>query len=111
MIKLEDLTVEVIKTAMLSQRIVLFPNGYGLNIMGGPFVCGDGIDTFDVSVIKHNFKTDSDVDYFGLDFSKYSPEELSIDLVCVDNLETDGWFYINKDELINIMERVRSLEK
>jgi len=111
MIKLEDLTVEFIKTAMLSQRIVLFPNGYGLNIMGGPFVCGDGVNTFDVSVIKHNFKTDKDIDYFGLDFSKYSPEELSVNVVYVDNLESNGWFYLNKNELINVIERVRNLEK
>lgn len=111
MIKLEDLTVEFIKTAMLSQRIILFPNGYGLNIMGGPFVCGDGVNTFDVSVIKHNFITNEDIDYFSLDFSKYSPEELSFELVYVDNLNTEGWFYLTKEEVSSIANKVRDLEK
>lgn len=111
MIKLEDLTVEFIKTAMLSQRIVLFPNGYGLSIMGGPFVCGDGINTFDVSVIKHNFVTKEDIDYFSLDFSKYSSEELSFKLVYVDYLNTESWFYLTKDELSSIANKVRDLEK
>ena len=111
MIKLEDLTVEFIKTAMLSQRIVLFPNGYGLSIMGGPFVCGDGVDTFDVAIIKHNFKTDKDIDYFGLDFSKYSEDELSFRLVYVDKLNTDTWFYVSREELSSIAIEVENLEK
>jgi hypothetical protein len=109
MIKLEDLTVEFIKTAMLSQRIVLFPNGYGLSIMGGPFVCGDGIDTFDVSVIKHNFKTDKCIDYFGLDFSKYSDNELSFNQVCSNNNSPNVWFYVNKRELDSIINQVSNL--
>jgi len=110
MIKLEDLTVEFIKTAMLSQRIVLFPNGYGLNIMGGPFVCGDGINTFDVSVIKHNFKTDKDVDYFGLEFSKYDEKDLEFELVYVDNLGYDCRLYVTKEEIYSIAAKVETLE-
>lgn len=110
MIKLEDLTVEFIKTAMLSQRVVLFPNGYGLNIMGGPFVCGDGIDTFDVAIIKHNFKTDVAVDYFGLEFSNYNEKDLEFKLVYVDNLGYDCLAYLSKDEVYSVAIKVESLK-
>jgi len=104
-----DLTPECVKTAMFTQRIVLFPNGYGLSIISGPFAYGDGVNTFEIAVIKHNFSCDNDVDYFGLDFSKFSKEELKFHIVYPEGICNDVLSYVNRDEFDSIVDKVKSL--
>lgn len=104
-----NLTPEYIKTAMLTHKVVLFPNGYGLSIVSGPFAYGDGIHTFEIGVIKHNFKCDSAIDYFGLDFSKYSEEELTFHLVYPKEICDDVLGYVNKNEVDSIASKVQNL--
>lgn len=105
-----DLTPEYIKTAMMSQRIVLFPNGYGLSIIGGHYAYGDGVHTFEIAVIKHNFKTDKDVDYFGLDFSNYSKDDLMFKLVYPPEICNNNVLgYVKESEFNTIVEKVKRL--
>ena len=107
--KILDLTPEFIKTVMMTQRVILFPNGYGLSVTGGPYVCGDGKNTFDISIIKHKLNTDVDIDYFALDFTKYSEDELKFDFICAEELGIESWFYVDKNELDVIADKVRSI--
>lgn len=105
-----DLTPEYVKTAMLMHRIVLFPNGYGLSIVSGPFAYGDGVNTFEVGVIKHKFKCDNDVDYFGLDFSQFTKEDLEFHLVYPEGIcSNDVLSYVNKDDFDSIVTKVKNL--
>lgn len=91
----KDLTVKILKTPMLEMRAMLFPNGYGLLITGGPYVCGDGENTFDVTIIKHNFKTDKDIDYYGLDFSQYTEEETNF----VQDFDREPVLYASEEDI------------
>lgn len=108
--KILDLTPEFIKTVMMTQRVILFPNGYGLSITGGPYVCGDGKNTFDVSIIKHKLNTNVDIDYFALDFTKYSEDDLKFDFVYSEELGIESWFYVDKDKVDDIADKVRHLK-
>lgn len=105
-----DLTPEIIKTSMTTHRVVLFPNGYGLSIMSGPFAYGDGVHTFEIGVIKHEFKCDSDVDYYGLDFSKFDRNDLTFHLVYPEGICSNNVLeYVNKDEIDSIVLKVKNL--
>ena len=61
-----DLKVEPIKTLMATQRILLTHFGYAISFMGDEqgLTSGDGINTFDIKVFRHNLDTDSDIDFF-----------------------------------------------
>lgn len=65
--KFDDLRVEFIKTLMATQRIVLTPWGYAISFMGDEqgLFAGNGTDTFEVKVFKHNLELVHPIDFFG----------------------------------------------
>lgn len=64
--KFEDLKVEQIKTLMATQRILCLKSGYAISFMGDEqdLTSGDGINTFEIRVFKHNLDLDKPLDLF-----------------------------------------------
>ena len=64
--KFSDLNVEPIKTLMATQRILLTRYGYAISFMGDEqdLTSGDGENTFEVKVFRHNLDLDKDIDFF-----------------------------------------------
>lgn len=63
-----DLTTEFIKTIMATQRLLITKFGYAVSFMGDEqdLTSGDGINTFEIRVYKHNLKTKDNLDFFKL---------------------------------------------
>ena len=63
--KFDDLTVVPIKTLVATQRMILIKFGYAISFMGDEqgFTSGDGTNTFEIQVFKHNLKLDKDIDF------------------------------------------------
>lgn len=64
-----DLHVEYIKTLMATQRILLTKFGVAISFMGDEqgLTSGDGVNTFEIMVFKHNLNLKENVDFFTLD--------------------------------------------
>ena len=94
--KFDDLKVEPIKTLMATQRILLTKYGYAISFMGDEqdLTSGDGVNTFEIKVFKHNLDTTNDVDFFNSDINPniINFEKTLLTLNCVSRKEVDDFF-------------------